>query len=744
MALASSTEAPPIEQPSTPPSLKEKIIYFFKNSWEIYPILILATLFRVYGDNKSLYDDDQSSIWNLARDAATHHMLPASSNVSSLGILHGYFTTYFLTIVALFTGNPVWGAVATGLFNVVGVLITYLFIRRYYGRVPGGLAALFYAISTIIVLYNRYIWQPNLEPVVAISLMFALSVGAIERRKGWLIAASIFLGLCYETHESSIYMVLPFLAALLLAGFKSIRWRDIPLSILALLIIFLPYILWLQYSNYVDINTLLTKSGHTPVYSINIFKYIAFFTSPYIHDDYLLLVGAMNGLTQSVNTLPSNPHSALAPTNTLIDVIRVFLQIIHVVAPLMVLGGAIVTFILLVKPHSRAEQMAGRFTKVKHWLREIYNDPIKRGYILLLVWQCVIPILMIRDTTTLYNHYILFLIPGPYILIALFVGKLLPAIPRYFPRWSFQLRTALYAVTVLTILAELIGVTAAISDITHGVYSNGGPGYPNDAPSTRNAIIAADTLAQQNHINHVYIAANQSVLQALEYYANMSSVPTSIYNDVGCVFLPGPQAGPAVVLVAPQSALATAMIKQYTNATLVSQPPRAAAGPYQLYLVNSKPSEVAHPTTNLTYKNSISMDLLDNQTQRLTVGGDAFMITRWQLELSSPSAWRTTYDYSLRADYAGQPPAAVHYHQPDCTTTSIQSGDQLLAAFQMYSAKDPSPPALTVHTIYGVSKPVLFKEGPFTFLTYKIYTAESKALHNPDTGHSTVTLAPNS
>ncbi|HTI15830.1 MAG TPA: glycosyltransferase family 39 protein [Dictyobacter sp.] len=743
MSIAPSTPAPPTDQQPTPSSLKDRIIHTIKNSWEIYPILVLATLFRVYGDNNANFNDDQAGIWNLARGAIAHHMLPASSNISSLGILHGYFTTYFLLVVALFTGNPVWGAVATGLFNVVGVLITYLFIRRYYGRLTGTLAALFYAISTIIVLYNRFIWQPNLEPVIAVCLMFALSVGAIERRKGWLIAATIFMALSYETHESSIYMIVPFVAGLILAGYKSIRWRDILFSIIALLIIFLPYILWLQFSNYSDINLLLNASKDPPSYSDDIFKYIAFFTSPYIHDSFLLSGHAMNGLTQGVNTLPSDPRSALAASSKFMVLVRDFLKLIHIVAPLMVLGGAVLVFLLLVKPRSFTAQTTSLFTRGKDWLLNIYNDPTKRGYILLLVWQCIVPLFMVRYTTPLYTHYILFLIPGPYILIALFVSKLIPVFPRYLPRWSAALRTVLYAVTALTILGELIGVSASVSDIARGVYGYSGSAslnvYPNDAPSARNAIDAADKLAQQHHISHIYVAANHSVIQSLQYFADMTPIPATIFDDTSCLFLPSAQSGPTVFLMAPDSTLTAAMLAQYTNATLVSQPQRVAGSPYQLYLLTSKAPTIQPQTSLTSTGGAVQMDLLDAQSKRISNGTNDYMVTRWQLSQNSPPAWRTTYEYSLRADYAGQPAASAHYRMPDCTTTDVQAGDQLLAAFQLNSTSTKTPTDLTIHTLYQVEQPVTFKDGPVSFLTYDTKITGTKILHNPH-GHITVTL----
>src|SRR5258708_5723082 len=92
------------------------------NIWEIYPVLAIATFFRVFGANNVTFGDDEANTWQMARDAVVHGIWPASSTRSWTGVLDGVFPTYFYMLVAFFTSDPMWGAIETGLWNVLGVL----------------------------------------------------------------------------------------------------------------------------------------------------------------------------------------------------------------------------------------------------------------------------------------------------------------------------------------------------------------------------------------------------------------------------------------------------------------------------------------------------------------------------------------------------------------------------------------------------------------------------------------------
>src|SRR5260370_18272029 len=113
--------------------------------------------------------------------------------------------------------DALWATVMTALFNIAAVLLTYIFTRRYFGRLAATIAALLYATAQTTIVFSRFIWQPSLIAPFTVLFMFALFWGAVERRKGWLFPPMLLLGVLLRLHEITIFLTLPLLVAILLA-----------------------------------------------------------------------------------------------------------------------------------------------------------------------------------------------------------------------------------------------------------------------------------------------------------------------------------------------------------------------------------------------------------------------------------------------------------------------------------------------------------------------------------------------
>src|SRR5215831_21054649 len=207
------------------------------NTWEIYLILLVAGFLRFYQVNTSEFDDDQAILFRMAHDAISHGLLPITSNTASISIAHPPGVIYLFMLPAALSANPLSGIVFVGFINLIAVLLTYLFTRRYLGRLAGTLAALLYAVALIPLDYSRFIWQPNLMPPFVILFIFTLFWGVVERRQGWLFPALLLLGILYQMHETALLLFVPLLVAALLAP-GTMRWRDLAFAFFLLLIIF--------------------------------------------------------------------------------------------------------------------------------------------------------------------------------------------------------------------------------------------------------------------------------------------------------------------------------------------------------------------------------------------------------------------------------------------------------------------------------------------------------------------------
>src|SRR2546421_4946520 len=102
-------------------------------TWEIYPIILIASFLRLYRLDTTAFSYDQSMLFRMAYDAVHYGLIPATSNGSSILTMHPPLIVYLLVLPALFSANPLWAAVMTALFNIIAILLTYLFTCRSFG-----------------------------------------------------------------------------------------------------------------------------------------------------------------------------------------------------------------------------------------------------------------------------------------------------------------------------------------------------------------------------------------------------------------------------------------------------------------------------------------------------------------------------------------------------------------------------------------------------------------------------------
>ena len=186
-------------------------------SWEVYLIALVAGFLRFYLINTTEFDVDQAMLFRLAQDAVHRGLLPTTSNAASIGIANPPGVIFLFMPLALFGRNPVLGAILISTLTTLAAVLTYVFTRRYYGRMAGIIAALLYASAAKPLNYARFIWQPNLMPPFVVLFMLALFFGVVDRRKGWLLPALFLFGVLYQMHPTTIVLAAPLLVAVVLS-----------------------------------------------------------------------------------------------------------------------------------------------------------------------------------------------------------------------------------------------------------------------------------------------------------------------------------------------------------------------------------------------------------------------------------------------------------------------------------------------------------------------------------------------
>jgi len=731
------------------------------DTWEIYPILLIAGFLRLYQLHTSEFDADQAAIFGMAHAAVRYGMLPLMSIRASIGIEHPPAAIYFYMLPASLSANPLWAVVLVGLLNTLAVLLTYVFTRRYYGRLAAVIAALLYATAAEPLTYSRFIWQPNMIAPLTMLFLFAIFRGVVERRKGWLFPALLLLGIIYQLHETSTLLIIPLVVAIVLAP-GTVRWRDLAFTFIALLIIFSPYLLWEYSTHFADVNILLTmakRPAHIDNAALTLYES---FISPYTYSTYM----------QVQNNSASLLHF-FAP---------IFYVLRHTLL-LLVLGGLAVAGLVALLPSripvkgirvdSNASDTSGidripvkgiptmddgrihasPVAQFHGWWTQFRNTPYRCGLLLLCVWQVVPVLLLSRHSVSLYPYYLLMLIPGPFILGGIFISQVVKwthllrqvALPatmqsqRNIPMLRVRkdtllqvLRYSMYAVAAFAIIAQLATSTASLLDSVQGNNRHGKTW--NDLGSLQHALAKADQLAQARHLNRVYITTDTYTQTAFGYLAEQMHTPTTLFDDSHCLPLPGVQDGPAVLLVSPYAQVTQSLLNGFATTTLVDQPARLGTPPFKLYIIAPATKPIS-PATN-TFGNDLQ--LLSAQTQRLPNNNNPlWMVLHWNVQRTALPALRTSYNYSVKAQPNKGSGSTL---QAQCSFSTLRANDQLLMAFPLPN-NSLAPSFITVGVQANMTTPYNPMFGSIHGETDIANNTPQTTLQT-STGDSTITISP--
>jgi 4-amino-4-deoxy-L-arabinose transferase-like glycosyltransferase len=635
--------------------------------WEIYLILLIAAVLRFYLINRTEFDGDQATIFSMAYDAVSHGHLVATSNVASIGIVNPPAIIYILMLPAALSANPVWGAVLTAIFGTLAVLLTYVFVLRYYGRLAATIASLLYATAALPVFYSRFMWQQNLLLFFAPLYILLLFRGAVARHQGWFGFAIFLLGLLVQLHGSALLLVVPLIVALAVAP-STVRWRDVIVGLLLLLLIYAPYLLWEASVHFQDISVLFNTTGRPSKFDVQALALYQSLLSPY-------------------NLLAISPRSLLFPF------VPVF-TVVWWVTTALVIGGAVLALgrvFGLPSTDRKYEPANETFTRVRSWWSDFCASPYRCGLSILLSWQVVPLLALMRHSIALYPHYFIMFMPGPFILVGFFVAEVIVWL-RQTDRWSIVGRSILFSLMSVMVIAQTIGATVSVADLTNGKFIDAthtlSSLYYNDLNSLQHALAETDQIAQARHIHHVYIDADNATIDAFHYLSGQMHTPTTVFSD-SCVVLPNLAHGPVTLLVGAHSDLTESLLPDFVTASLVATPARLGGPPFRIYILSSVKQAI-------TVQDILAPDMQFLGSRSFLFQNTPLLLTRWRFLLSHPSADDTLYSYNMISIANIANVASLRQNNGmyiirraknklrtvKCALTSVQAGDQLLVSVQ--------------------------------------------------------------
>src|SRR5579885_3002488 len=479
-----------------------RVIFSWLLAWEIYPIVALALFLRFCFFTSMGFGSDQAEVFGMAGNAVAHGLVPVMANLASINILNPPATIYLLMLGAVFSANPYSGLVVTVILNVFAVILTYAVTRRYYGRLAGATTATFYAVAELTVAYSRFIWNQNLLAPFVPLFLFALFWGVVERRRGWLASAVLLWGWMIQLHGSAVLLAIPLILSCILA-FKTLRWRDVFLAIGLLLLIYSPYIVWEWVTHFADVPVLLRSLGkHARIDGAVFNAYLGFLT-PYAG-------------------VPSNPILWQYKLYGLLHWVRrgmiglVFCAFVFAFFAICQSSWKILGFVPRGAKLSTgsAEYPATPGGQLRAWWDDFIATPWRCGLLVLLAWQVLPVMILLRHSLPIFAYYLLVLMPGPFILLGIFAAQLVEWLRQLRFPWPLA-RYAFYLLLVFLALGMAVGSFTRSLDEASGYNYHGVGG--NVLQDELNALHEADRLAQTHNIHHVYIALDNYTIYPLSY-----------------------------------------------------------------------------------------------------------------------------------------------------------------------------------------------------------------------------------
>lgn len=129
-----------------------------------------------------------------------------------LGPLYYYFMVPWLWLTY---PSPLGPAYAVAVISSLGIFLIYRWGSEMLGKKAALIATICFAFSSVVIVYSRFSWNPNLAPVFGLLLMWALYKAWTASLKYWLLAALAF-SVLIQLHYLAMLSILPMAIVFLL------------------------------------------------------------------------------------------------------------------------------------------------------------------------------------------------------------------------------------------------------------------------------------------------------------------------------------------------------------------------------------------------------------------------------------------------------------------------------------------------------------------------------------------------
>ena len=205
-------------------------------------VLVVASLFRLpfpdltpFGHDEALEAERARPIWYGAR--------PVDSEITSWWIPDPAGLLYYFALAEAFPKPAIARVLLVSATNVASVVLCYLFGRRFFGREVGLLAGLLYAVNPWAVMFGRQPWVIT-QPLLTMLMLFSAAMVIARQDRRWIVPFFVAGAAQTQTHQLAVLFGPPVLLTLVLFIRRWLVWQLVP-AVVAAVAIVSPYMVHL-------------------------------------------------------------------------------------------------------------------------------------------------------------------------------------------------------------------------------------------------------------------------------------------------------------------------------------------------------------------------------------------------------------------------------------------------------------------------------------------------------------------
>ncbi|PIY80937.1 MAG: hypothetical protein COY80_00280 [Candidatus Pacebacteria bacterium CG_4_10_14_0_8_um_filter_42_14] len=173
-------------------------------------IVVIACIVRFWNiDGSLMFLGDQGRDALIVSHIILDKDLVFVGPVTSVGNMYlGPFYYYFMAPFLFFSyPSPVGPAVGVAIVSVLTIIILYKFIDRLFGTPEALIVSIIFGFSATVVSYSRFSWNPNLAPFFSVLLLIGLFKVAAEKQQKYWLLVGLSLAALLQLHYVTLLVV---------------------------------------------------------------------------------------------------------------------------------------------------------------------------------------------------------------------------------------------------------------------------------------------------------------------------------------------------------------------------------------------------------------------------------------------------------------------------------------------------------------------------------------------------------